>query len=174
MNWTQFLISEVVTTYATTAKLLDKVDENSLGWKPADGCNWMTTGQLLKHIANACGSGCKGLVTGNWGLPGGKKYEDLSAAEIMPPAAMLPTVQSVEEARRLLAEDEAVALQMINEAGESDLGDREVFAPWAPGVRLALGSQIFQMVKHLGYHKSQLFYYLKLQGKPVNTVDLWG
>jgi hypothetical protein len=30
------------------------------------------------------------------------------------------------------------------------------------------------MVTHLDVHKSQLFYYLKLQGKPVNTAHLWG
>ena len=37
----------------------------------------------------------------------------------------------------------------------------------------ALGWQIFQMVLHLDRHKSQLFYYLKLQGKPLGTLDLW-
>jgi hypothetical protein len=30
------------------------------------------------------------------------------------------------------------------------------------------------MLGHLTQHKGQLFYYLKLQGKPVNTGDLWG
>jgi len=30
------------------------------------------------------------------------------------------------------------------------------------------------MIQHLDRHKVQLFYYLKLQGKPVNTADLWG
>jgi uncharacterized damage-inducible protein DinB len=30
------------------------------------------------------------------------------------------------------------------------------------------------MVEHLNQHKGQLFYYLKLQGKPVKTPDLWG
>jgi hypothetical protein len=30
------------------------------------------------------------------------------------------------------------------------------------------------MIQHLERHEGQLFYYLKLQGKPVNTVDLWG
>ncbi len=37
-----------------------------------------------------------------------------------------------------------------------------------------LGFQLHQMVRHLDEHKAQLFYYLKLQGKPVNTGDLWG
>jgi hypothetical protein len=30
------------------------------------------------------------------------------------------------------------------------------------------------MVEHLAQHKGQLFYYFKLQGKPVNTGHLWG
>jgi len=30
------------------------------------------------------------------------------------------------------------------------------------------------MVQHLDRHKSQLFYYLKLQGVPMGTADLWG
>jgi hypothetical protein len=30
------------------------------------------------------------------------------------------------------------------------------------------------MIDHLKAHKSQLFYDLKLQGKPVNTGHLWG
>jgi hypothetical protein len=29
-------------------------------------------------------------------------------------------------------------------------------------------------VQHLAQHKGHLFYYLKLQGKPVHTGDLWG
>jgi hypothetical protein len=81
---------------------------------------------------------------------------------------------SVDEAKRLLAEDKVLALQMIDQAGEKDLAGHEIAAPWAPGVRLPLGQQLLQMVQHLDRHKSQLFYYLKLQGKPVNTKDLWG
>jgi hypothetical protein len=30
------------------------------------------------------------------------------------------------------------------------------------------------MVDHLASHKSQLFYYLKLMGRPVHTGSLWG
>ena len=174
MNWTQLLKSEIETAYRTTAGLLDKVDPASLDWKPQSGSNWMTVSQLLMHITNACGAGCKGFVTGDWGLPEGVKLEDLSPEEMLPPAEKLPTIGSVEEAKRLLAEDKAVALQMIDQAGENDLATKEVAAPWAPGVKLGLGRYLLQMVQHLDRHKGQLFYYLKLQGKPVNTVDLWG
>ena len=65
MNWTQLLKKEIETTYATTAKLLDKVDPDSFDWKPKSGSNWITVGQLVKHITDACSSGCKGFVTGD-------------------------------------------------------------------------------------------------------------
>ena len=174
MNWTQLLKNEIESAYTTTGRLLDRVDPDSLDWKPKSGDNWMTVGQLLKHIANACGAGCKGFVTGDWGLPAGVKMEDLPPEEMLPPAEKLPGIASVEEARKLLSEDKTLALGMIDQAGEDDLADREVAAPWAPGVKLALGRHLLQMVQHLDRHKSQLFYYLKLQGQPVNTGDLWG
>ena len=174
MNWTQLLKQEIESTYATTAKLLDRVDPEGLDWKPQSGYNWMTVRQLLKHIGNACGAGCKGFVSGDWGLPPGMKMEDLPPEEMLPLAEKLPGVESVEEAKKLLLEDKALALRIIDQAGENDLAHRKVAAPWAPGVEFALGRQLLQMVRHLDVHKGQLFYYLKLQGKAVNTPDLWG
>jgi uncharacterized damage-inducible protein DinB len=174
MNWTQLLKTEIETTYATTARLLDKVDRENLAWKPPAGHNWMTVGQLLSHITDACGAPCKGFVTGDWGLPPDQKLEDLSPDEMLPPAEKMPTLDSVEEAKRRLSKDKALALQMIDQAGEDALAHREIAAPWAPDVTFALGRHLLQMVQHLERHKSQLFYYLKLQGQPVNTADLWG
>ena len=174
MNWTQLLQSEVETTYATTERLLDKVDPKSLDWKPATGSNWMTVGQLLQHISNACGGACKGFVTGDWGLPPGMKVADIPPEEMMPPAEKLPTAESVEAAKKLLAADKALALEMIGQAGESDLAAKMIPIPWDPRVELTLGRHLLNMVQHLDRHKAQLFYYLKLQGQPVNTADLWG
>jgi hypothetical protein len=174
VNWTQLLKTEVETTYGSTVRLLDKVDPSSLDWKPATGGNWMTVGQLLKHITASCGGGCKGFVTGDWGLPEGMKMEDIPPEEMLPPAEKLPGIESVEEAKKLLLEDKEVALQMIDQAGEDALAGKEVEAPWAPGVKYALGRHLLQMAGHLDKHKAQLFYYLKLQGQPVNTGDLWG
>jgi uncharacterized damage-inducible protein DinB len=174
MNWTEFLTDEIASTYRTTGKLLDKVDPNSLDWKPQSGCNWMTVGQLLMHISEGCGAGFRAFVTGDWGLPEGVKIEDLTPEEMLPPAEKLPTIESVEAARKLLAEDKALALQILREVSEDELENRKLAAPWAPGVELRLGRHLLQMVQHLDRHKAQLFYYLKLQGKPVNTADLWG
>jgi DinB superfamily len=174
VNWTEFLKREVETTYATTAILMDKVDAGNLNWKPGSGSNWMTVGQLLKHLTEGCGAGMRAFVTGDWGLPEGKSFEDLPPEEMFPPAEKLPAVTSVEQAKRLLLQDKTVALQMIDEAGEDDLCRKEIAAPWSAGKAFPLGWQLFQMVLHLDRHKSQLFYYLKLQGKAVGTVDLWG
>ncbi len=174
MNWTKLLTMEMETAYTTAASLLDKVDADGLGWKPASGANWMTVGQLLKHISEACGVACRAFVTGDWGLPPGVKPEDLSAEEMLPPAEKLPTVASVAEAKTALLEDRAIALETLRQAGEHDLANRNMAAPWAPGAEHALGWHLLKMVQHLERHKTQLFYYLKLQGKPVNTQDLWG
>ena len=65
-------------------------------------------------------------------------------------------------------------LDGITYAGENGLTNRKMAAPWAPGREQTLGWHLLQMVQHLERHKSQLFYYLKLQGKPVDTGDLWG
>ena len=68
----------------------------------------------------------------------------------------------------------SAALQIIEFAGEDCLSNKRVAAPWAPDSEYALGRRLLHMVLHLDRHKAQLFYYLKLQGEPVNTADLWG
>lgn len=174
MNWTDLLTVEIETAYASTAQLLDKVDPDRLEWKPDTGSNWMTVGQLLKHITEACGASCRAFVTGDWGLPPGVRMEDLSPQEMLPPAETLPALASVAAARSLLSQDKEVALQALRQAGEDALAHRSMAAPWAPGREYPLGRHLLQMVQHLERHKAQLFYYLKLQGKPVTTADLWG
>lgn len=174
MNWSEFLRGEIESTYATTEKLLDKVDPDTLDWKPASGKNWMTVGQLLKHISEGCGAGFRAFVTGDWGLPEGVKLEDLKPEEMLPPAEKLPRVENLETARKLLADDKALALKTLAGLNEDEMENRRFAAPWAPGLERSLGEHLFQMVAHLQMHKAQLFYYLKLQGKPVGTPDLWG
>ncbi|MBN1448688.1 MAG: DinB family protein [Bacteroidetes bacterium] len=159
--------------YAVAQNLMSRVSDDALGWKPESGTNWMTTGQLLHHITNACGASIKGFVTGDWGMPEGVDMRDLSPEDMLPPAEALPAVASVEEAKRLLAEDKALAHEMLASVSEEDLQDRIATAPWDQ-MQLPLGQRMLQMVDHLKQHKGQLFYYLKLQGQPVNTGDLWG
>jgi len=172
MNATDLIKAELADAYAVTQRLLDLVDEGSLDWKPASGDNWMSQGQLLHHLTNACGSGFKGFVTGDWGFPADFDPSAMSEEDMMPPAEKLPTVVSLVETRRLLAEDQALALACLAQVDEVELETRPAPAPW-DGSTMMLGRRLLQMVQHLNQHKGQLFYYLKLQGKPVNTMHLW-
>lgn len=168
MNWTDLLKSEIETTYHAAEGLMKLVDKDKLSWKPATGSNWMTTAQLLKHMTEACGHCMRGFVTNEWPMPADAKPD-----EMLPPADRMPAAKSVDEAVRALAEDRKVALEMVAKAGEKNLASKQVAAPWDPTPK-ALGQQLLSMVGHLGQHKGQLFYYLKLQGKPVHTGTLWG
>lgn len=172
MNWTELLKSEIEEKYAATEGLLQHVDESRLDWKPATGDNWLTTGQLLLHLTNACGASIRGFVTGEWGVPE-EAMEDMSPEAMLPRAEKYPTATSLDSVRNLLAEDKELALRTIDEAGENRLAGEPSTAPWDPRP-LQLGHRVLQMVDHLSNHQSQLYYYLKLQGKPVNTMHLYG
>ena len=173
MSWSELLHRELKSAYAVTDGLMGLVDDSVLDWKPSPENNWMTTGQLLMHLTNACGACFKGFVTGDWGLPEGVDLSKLPPEEMLTPAEKMPTVGSVAEARKLLAEDRQTAFDMLESVSEEELANRKVAAPWSP-VEQILGHYLLDMTGHLKQHKDQLFYYLKLQGKPVNTVHLYG
>ncbi len=173
MTITQVLKNEAEAMYATTAELIKLVDPKDLDWKPATGKNWMTFGQLILHCTNACGTGIKGFVTGDWGMPEGMSLEDMKPEEMMPPAEKMPSVANLDEALTLLEEDRKLALQCIDDAGEANLLTKTSSAPWG-GPTVTLFQHIDHMIWHLGQHKGQLYYYLKLRGKDVNTGHLWG
>jgi len=173
MNYHEMIRGAIEYNYAVAEKLVDRVDDGALDWKPATGTNWMTTGQLLKHISDACGASIKGFVTGDWGMPEGFDPQNMKPEEMLLPAEKLPAVASKAEAKRLLAEDKALALEMLERCSEEELATKPAPAPW-DAMQLPLGQRLLQMVEHLSSHKGQLFYYLKLQGESVHTGDLWG
>ncbi len=173
MNLTDVLKQEAEHMYVVTEKLFQLVDAGKLDWKPSTGSNWMTVGQLVQHCTNACGDTIKGFVTGDWGLPEGMSFEDLPPDQLLQPAENLPTVDNIEQALELLAKDKQAAFHYLEEAGEENLLSQKSSAPWG-GPEVTLFQHLYQMIGHLGQHKGQLFYYLKLQGKDVNTSDLWG
>ena len=171
MNLTEMLTKQLDDAYRAADGLMALADDGQLEWKPGSGENWMTTGQLLFHISESCGAVTKGFVTGDWSLLGG---DDGSGSGDQPnPPATMKSAASVADARARLAADKTLALEMLAAAGEDKLAHQESVAPWNPVPR-ALGYSIYECIEHLTSHKSQLFYYLKLQGKPVNTMHLWG
>lgn len=173
MNWRELLTDEIEYGYMVADKVMALVDENKLEWKPETGDNWMTTGQLLKHIATGCGPAFRGFVTGDWGMPPDFDPKNMKPEDMLPPAEAMPTIDSIAAARKELAEDKKLTLAMLAEASDEDLDNKPAPAPWDPRP-VILGHRLLSMVLHIAQHKGQLFYYLKLQGKPVNTGDLWG
>ena len=173
MNWTDILTHELKYAYHAADGLMDLVEDEDLDWKPLSGDNWMTNGQLLYHVAEACGMAIKGFVTGDFGLPEGVSVDDMGSGDMLPPAEAMPTVASVAEAKEKLAADRDLAFEMLRLAGEERMQNEPSPAPWDP-TSPVLGHRMMEMVQHLAQHKGQLFYYLKLQGKQVNTMHLWG
>lgn len=174
MTLKDILLNEAEKVYIITKKLFALVSNNEIQWMPASGKNWMTVGQLMKHCASfGCGKAVQGFVKGDWGLPEGTKMDDLNAEDHVPPQTALPSVENVEEAYKLLEEDRKLTISCISDVNESDLLNKSLIAPWG-GEELPLFQHLLQMIAHLNQHKGQLFYYLKLMGKNVNTKDLWG
>jgi uncharacterized damage-inducible protein DinB len=172
MEWKDYIRAEIEYTFSVTEKLIDMVSPAMLDWKPETGSNWMTMGQLLQHITNACGSGIKGFATGDWGIPP-EAMENMDTEDMLPPASKLPTAESITKVKELLKEDEKMALEILDKCSEERLANEIAKAPWDQ-LEPVLGQRLMQMVDHLKQHKGQLFYYLKLQNKPVNTGHLWG
>jgi uncharacterized damage-inducible protein DinB len=165
MTWIPTLDREIGSTYKATRMLMRMVKPDELGWRPdaptQDGATgWMTMGQLLHHLTESCGSMCDCFAKDDWSIltEGG-------------PAPM-KSAASVDAALTALDADEALARKTVRTIGEKRLESERVTAPW--GIEGSLGEQMLDSVKHLASHKSQLFYYLKLLGRPVNTNHLWG
>ena len=174
MKLKDILLNEAETAYSITENLFALVSNNELLWKPSTGKNWMTLGQLMMHCPNfGCGKAVKGFVKGDWGLPEGKNIEDLNAENHIPPQIELPSVDKVEQAFKLLENDKKLALECIAEVDEAMFLDKTMVAPWG-GSELSLFQHLLHMIEHLVQHKGQLFYYLKLMDKNVNTNNLWG
>ncbi|MFW6088966.1 MAG: DinB family protein [Gemmatimonadota bacterium] len=156
--------------YRVTEALFGLVDD--IDWKPVTGENWMTTGQLLRHCGDACGTALCGFITGDWRMPDGQDLDDLPPEDQMPSAEDLPAVESVDEARRILADDRELSMKLLSDVDDERLLGERSAPPWG-GPERTLFQHCNEMIWHLGQHKGQLFYYLKLQGKPVNTYHLW-
>jgi uncharacterized damage-inducible protein DinB len=173
MGLVDVLRQDAEVAYSATEALMRRVPADALEWKPSSGKNWMTAAQLLMHCTSACGMGIKAFLTGDWGLPEGVRFEDMKPEEMLPPAEKLPSVGSVDEALRLLGEDREVARRALAGIDETTLLGERYPAPWG-GPAVTLFQHLESMIGHLGQHKGQLYYYLKLMGQDVNTADLWG
>ncbi len=173
MKWKELLSDEIAYTYGVTDHLVSFVRDDELDWKPEHGSNWMSMGQLLMHMTDACGSTFDGLISGAWDIREEFSLDELEMQRIFPSADMLPAADSVANVRRLLADDRKLALKSLKKCSEEELSGKYAPAPWTR-TPMILGQRLLHMVHHLNQHKAQLYYYLKLVGKPVSTCNLYG
>ena len=167
MNWRPYLEERLNRTYRVVDDLVDLLTEDDLDWKPATGSNWMTVGQLLEHLA-----GCGG-ITFHYLADGKAATRPEGPAGELPLAGALPSVKSLAEGRSRIAADRYAALAALAALSDDDLEDRPCPLWWDPR-EVSLGHRLSEMVDHLVQHKGQLFYYLKLMGRNVDTSLLWG
>jgi uncharacterized damage-inducible protein DinB len=154
MSLSQPLIAELSQEAETTRRVLERVPEDRLSWKPHPKS--MSLGQLALHIA---------------GLPGGLA-DLLSESEREVPTVPLPEAGSGAEILATLEESVGKAEAKLEEWTDADLaadwrmtrdGETVLTLPRIGMVRAI-------MLNHWYHHRGQLLVYLRLLDVPVPVV----
>lgn len=148
------LLQELEQEAQTTRRVLERVPEAHLGWKPHDK-SW-TLGQLALHVAVVPGAIAEIAVQSSVPVPQFTQPAATNAAELV-----VALEQSVAKANALLRGMDDAALGSTWRLMD---GDREVMA--VP--RGALLRSI--MLNHWYHHRGQLSVYLRQLGVPVPAI----
>ena len=149
------LLEELQQEAATTRRVLERVPEGKLGWKPHEKS--MTLGQLAMHVAS---------------LPGAIAGIAMQPAFDIKTAVPRPEATSTRELLATLEESVARAKNLLGTMDESQLaskwrmmsGEKEIFA--IPRVAF-LRSVMFN---HWYHHRGQLTVYLRQTGATLPPV----
>jgi len=148
------LIDELTREAATTRRVLERVPEDKISWKPH--AKSMSLGELALHVAQT---------------PGGVA-ELISRPEAEPPRFQRPEAKS--RAELLTALDESVATAQSKLAAWSD---SDLLAEWklkGGGKTLMTVPRVGMirsiMLNHWYHHRGQLLVYLRLLDVPVPSV----
>ncbi len=148
------LISELEYESKATRRLLERVPEDCLAWKPHEKS--MSLGLLAMHVATAPGEIARMVETDVCERFGSGLKPAVSRAELL-----TAFEASIAEAKRILAgfDDEAFGRTwklFVN-------GQEVVSAPRRAFVRSA-------MFNHLYHHRGQLTVYLRMQNVPLPSI----
>jgi uncharacterized damage-inducible protein DinB len=150
------LVAELEQEAATTQRVLARVPNDQLGWKPHPKS--MSLGQLAQHVASSPGDVAQ--LLSNDGLeisPAGMTPPALtSAAELVP--LLERSVRAAKAFLSALDEQRAMATWRVTKEG------KEVFA--AP--RIAAARAI--LLNHWYHHRGQLSVYLRLLDVPIPSI----
>lgn len=150
------LLAELDQEAATTRRVLERVPDNKLGWKPH--ARSMSLGQLALHVATIPG-GVAAFLTKDGLDIGGVSFEQTaakSASELLP--ALDQSIKDAKEVLTGLNDHKAMATWKLTKAG------KELFA--AP--RIAVARTI--LLNHWYHHRGQLSVYLRLLDIPVPSI----
>jgi uncharacterized damage-inducible protein DinB len=152
------ILGELEHENATTRRVLERVPEDKLSWKPHPKS--MSLGELALHVAMSPGYICEGWALQDvvdFGKGGGGK---------------LPSPTSTKEI--LAAHDESV---VKTKNALAKLGDEGLRAPWKAVMN---GNPVFDLPKaalvrsivcnHQYHHRGQLSVYLRLLDVPVPSI----
>jgi uncharacterized damage-inducible protein DinB len=148
------LLQELETEAATTRRILARVPDDQLGWKPHPRS--FSLGQLALHIAQVPGAVAELSTQSPRPVPVFAQASATSAAELIPALE-----QSLATARRVLGGADDASLMTMWKIVD---GDREVMAM----PRAALLRAI--MLNHWYHHRGQLCVYLRQLNVPVPSV----
>jgi uncharacterized damage-inducible protein DinB len=156
MTIAETFLSEFDAEMATTRRVLERIPEENLAWKPHEKS--MTLGRLAGHVAELPGLGI-GIVKYEKFSQGSGKYTPL-------------VVTSRQEALRALEENVAATRAALAAGSDADL-----MKPWSLDVQ---GKTLFTlpriaalrgfMLRHLVHHRGQLSVYLRLNNVPVPMI----
>ncbi len=154
MSLAQTFIQELEMEAATTRRVLERVPDAHLDWKPA--AKSRTLGQLAMHIAMNPGSVMSLAAQNPASLPGFGDVVPSSTAEVLD-----ALTTSVAEAKRLLG---GMSDEEVTETWRLHANGAELMAM----PRIAFMRSVF--LNHWYHHRGQLSVYLRLLDVPVPSI----
>src|SRR5262245_53998980 len=154
MTMTQALIQELEREAATTRRVLERVPNDRLAWKPHDRS--MSLGQLALHVATVPGAVAELSQKSPFQLPQFNQPSATSASELLPALD-----DSIARAKAVVGSLDEAALGKVWRLMD---GDRELMA-------IPVGAMLRTlMLNHWYHHRGQMAVYLRQVGVPVPAI----
>ncbi|NIN73396.1 MAG: DUF664 domain-containing protein [Gemmatimonadetes bacterium] len=153
------LLVEFTTESAATRKLLERVPEDKLEWKPADKS--MTMNRLATHLAEMPSWGVHALTLDELDInpPGGEPYQP---AELRSVSEILELFDT--NVAKFLEALESTSDEELNRSWTLKKGGEEIFTEPRNGVIR------WMVMNHAIHHRGQLSVFLRLNGVPLPAI----
>ena len=148
------VLAEMEQEAETTRRVLGRVPENKLAWKPH--AKSMSLGQLALHVAMIPGVMANFLDKDGLEMPSGEQPAARSAAELI--GALEESIQTAKRVLNGFDDQKAMATWKLTKDG------KEIFS--VP--RIALLRSV--LLNHWYHHRGQLSVYLRLLHVPVPSI----